>query len=292
MTRFVALIATASLLLDCKTPDDRIIQRDTGVLCVGANRSDASTGELRVDQAVPVIVKTPGCLDACTKDRTAKCSVKREGDKLVVSSEMAWHGPEDIGQKCKGECTVMEASCATPGLSAGTYTVELGATKTKIEVPSKLAAPCVDGTPAPVVAATASAPPTAPPALPPPPSTAPAVAPPPPGDGFCVTPFTSTAKGKASVAVTLTRPNPCTAASCTTAKAKCSIKKEKNNRLVVTSTMPVVEKAKPRKPCTEDCPTILASCRLDNLPPGSYTVESGATKQPVQLPLPREICLP
>lgn len=296
MTRSVslAIIAAISLLNGCKAKDDRIIQRDLGVLCVGAERSDASAGELRADQAVPIIVRTSGCLDATTRDRSAKCSVKRDGDKLVVTSEMAWHADEDIG-KTRGECKYLEASCATPGLPAGTYTVQLGETKTQIDVPSKLTGPCMDGTPKkPVVVATASAPPPVPTevatnAAPPPTST---IAPPPPGDGFCVAPFASKIKNRGSVAVTLTRPNPCSGASCTTAKASCTIKKTKDNRLVVASKMPVAATAKPRKPCTDDCPGLLASCRIDNLPPGNYVVESGETKQPVQVPMMKEICLP
>ena len=298
----LASMAGAALLFDCKPPpDDRNVQRNVGVLCVGATRSDAGTGEVVADQPVPIVVRTLGCLDSCTRDRTATCSVKRDGQKLVVTSEIAWHSKDDsIGKACAGECTVMEASCLGPGLGAGTYTVELGTTHTEIQVPSQLAGPCVGapGTAPKTVIAVASAPPPPPPppdlvpSLPVAPATGAPPVPLPPGDGFCITPFESKIKNKGSVAVTLTRPNLCVASSCTTAKAKCSIKKEKGNRLVVTSTMPIAEKAKPRTPCTEDCPSLLASCRIDGLPPGTYSIEQGETKKSVAVPLAKEVCLP
>ena len=300
MARAGAAVAALAVLalVGCRKPkEDRHYQRDVGVLCVGAAQSDASNAEVRVDEAVPIIVKTSGCLDACTLDRTARCSVRREANKLVVTSEISWRSKNDdpyvIDKPCSGACTVMEASCATPGLPAGTYELVLGELKASLEVPSKYTLPCIEGSGKVLVVAAAPSSPVfaASPASPAPPQTGAPPAPPPPGDGLCVTPFGTAKAGQSSLGIALTRPNPCTGASCATAKPTCTIKR-KDKRLVLTSSMPVAATAKPRKPCTDDCPSLLASCRIDGLAPGLYTVESGETKKDVQVPLSREVCIP
>jgi hypothetical protein len=316
--RSAALALSVGLLVSGCHPSEereRVVLRDGAELCVGVPTGDAGVAgpvDLPRDKPLSVVVRT-GCLSACAKERKAKCSVKRELDKLVVSSELSWTLPYDLAH-CVGACSALEATCQAEAVPGTKVTFVHGKTSVTLDAPAHLATGCLGaGAPA---AVDASAPPSASvsaaasgAAL----ATAPsgsgaaassgaaAVAAPPttgapptpkPSDGICALPYPGKAKGSATViGITVTRPNPCEAASCgLLVKPKCTMKRQ-GNRLILKTDLPAPG-AKPRQPCTEDCGSFLASCRSGPLPPGTYTIEHADQKLTVQLPLGKDTCTP
>jgi hypothetical protein len=99
-----------------------VVVKNDGALCVGAETGgDAGGGgdagaasgvDLRAEQSLAIGVRSACLSTRCVTDRTAKCSVKREGSKLLVTSEMSWTSPTDLGERCPPECAPVEATCA------------------------------------------------------------------------------------------------------------------------------------------------------------------------------------
>jgi hypothetical protein len=285
----------------------RVTLKGTGALCLGA-AAEADGGEggvpagvdLAAGQPLAISVRSPCLSNVCATERTSKCTVKRDGDRLVVASELSWVGPEELGRPCPQDCTFLEAQCKTEPLPAGDYQVVVGEQVTAVKLPSHLAVRCDRDQPPPRVAVTAAAvdaapPPqaTATPAASMAPGLVPAapgtgvVAEPPPGDTMCVGPANPATKNRAlktgqPIAVTVLHRNACLGASCTKAPGKCTVKR-KGFDLVVTAQFPT-STTKPTLPCTEDCNAIAATCRSDGLPAGTYSLDLAGHKRTIQIP--------
>lgn len=307
------VVATACVVVACKRSyeDDlrRVVVRDHGALCLGVASGAADAGRgasTSVVAGAPLAVRVrTGCLSlACSTKRESRCAVKREGNKLVVSSELSWRAPSDIGARCPRECEALEATCESEALEPGVYEVHLGGKVEALTVPSQRDVACDD-----------EAPPR--PAPPPPPrlETTPAVASatpprdvadtdvpaapgtgvpasPPPRDLVCFSPAQGgvdrTLHAGKSVSVSVFRKNPCEDASCSAGKATCTAHR-RGDRLVVEATFPSATD-KPRALCTEDCPAIVATCRTEALPEGSYVVEIGDAREALRIPSPEPRC--
>ena len=284
----------------------RVVLRNEGALCVGpapvTEGEDAATPVAGVDvgagQPLAIAVRS-GCLsNICATARSAKCSVKRDGDRLLVTSELGWLGPEDIGAPCPQKCTVLDAQCTTEALPAGTYKVVLGSRIRELTLPSHLDVRCDSDRPKSIVAAPLVAPsatPTAglathatnmdPSAVPAAPGTG-VVAAAPPGDTICIGP-SAAGKNRAlrtgqPIVITVLHQNACVGSSCTRAPAKCTAKR-KGSQIVVSAQFPS-STTKPTAPCTEDCNAMAATCRTDGLPAGTYTLEIGTQRKTIQIP--------
>lgn len=306
-------VAAATTIGACGRKDvARVVSKDEGTLCLGMRTVDAGpyagpTADLEANQPIGVVVQGQCLSDECATDRARFCTAKRQGSRIVVSSELAWIAPKEIDKPCPGACSVLEASCTIEPLPPGHYTVALGARSVDVDVPSRVPWPCATGAASrPLLAATsAPPPPSAPsapssavpsavdPSVPAVPATGLATPARPPGDALCVTPFGKAGGLKAGQAasIRLTRPNPCVGSSCTTAKARCTAKR-KGKTILVTSDFPAPT-TKPRQPCTEDCPSLVATCKTDPLPAGTYTVTIGARTETLDVPSSRPpVCDP
>ena len=296
----------AGLLAACGRDADprRVTLRETGVLCLGtaAEVDDAGAGgvDLAAGEPLAVSVRSPCLSNVCATERSSKCTVTRDGARLVVTSELTWIGPEDLGRPCPRDCTFLEAQCKTEPLPAGSYEVAVGAQVIEVTVPSHRAVRCNRDVPAVRVASTVfadAAPP--PPAITATPATSMAasavpaapgtgvVAEPPPGDTMCIGPGGATTKNRAlkvgqPVAVTVLHRNLCVGASCTKAPGKCTVKR-KGFDLVVNAQFPT-STTKPTQPCTEDCNAIAATCRTEGLPAGTYSLDLAGQKRTLQVP--------
>jgi len=276
--------------------------RDEGTLCLGAPReagdadrdaASSSSVEVTANHPLAVAVRSACLSGSCATNRAARCSVKREGSRVVVTSDLSWTAPTAIDRFCSQDCTPLEATCATDALPPGAYTFVLGGTTHEVMVPSTLADPCFGAAPTAPAAAVASASPApaslpqvvAPDDVPAAPGTG--VAPePPPKDLVCFGPLSQvrgrTMKAGQPIAITVFKKNPCVAAACTGAPAKCTVKR-KGSHLVLDAQFPLPN-AKPVRPCTEDCPGFAATCKTDALPAGTYTIEHGLQRETVVVP--------
>jgi hypothetical protein len=84
----------------------------------------------------------PGCLnEACDALPMLQCWVEQEGNTLTVSSRFfSFHN--DDGSTCHDNCLEVDASCETPVLKPGKYTVRHGDKTYKLQIPSTLKDPC------------------------------------------------------------------------------------------------------------------------------------------------------
>lgn len=294
-----------SLAACARDPDPRrVTLKETGALCLGtAAEVDGGEGgvpagiDLAAGQPLAISVRSTCLSNVCATERSSKCTVKREGERLVVTSELTWIGPEDLGRPCPKDCTFLEAQCKTEALPAGSYQVVLGDHVTDVTLPSHLAVRCdrdqppprvtitVDVAPPPAVTATPAAS-MAPGLVPAAPGTG-VVAESPPGDTICIGPASAATKTRAlrtgqPIAVTVLHRNLCLGASCTKAPGKCTVKR-KGFDLVVNAQFPT-STTKPTSPCTEDCNAIAATCRSDALAAGTYTVDLAGQKRTIHVP--------
>jgi hypothetical protein len=83
----------------------------------------------------------PWCVnEKCDDLPSLQCSVKREGDSLLVHTH--YWGYHKDGTSCTETCRTVTAGCKTPALEAGVYTVVHGDQSYKLKIPSVLRAPC------------------------------------------------------------------------------------------------------------------------------------------------------
>lgn len=289
--RSVALGVLALSLTRCKAERDPrdIVLRDEGTLCIGSGDLDAAT-ELRAWEPLSFHVRSACLSHQCATARMGTCTVERAGNRLVVKSQLSFRGPEDISQRCASDCAPVEARCSTEPLPAGEYAVVLGARTMHITLPSHLDAGCEsrEGR------ATATAVPDAapPPSLSQPVLTtvpsAPATgvaAEAPPGDTLCIgsaAPGVRALKVGKPLAITVLRKNPCLGSSCTKASARC-VAKRRGSEIVLETSFPI-STTKPTEPCTEACTALAASCRVEGLRAGDYTIKLGTQQRTFRVP--------
>ncbi len=120
----------------------RVVLRNEGTLCFGSADRDAGLVELKAGEPLTIRVRSACLSNACTTARSSTCSVARQGGRLIVTSELTFRGPEDIAQRCPGDCTALEAHCATEALPPGNYAVVLGSRHADLTIPSRVDAPC------------------------------------------------------------------------------------------------------------------------------------------------------
>lgn len=120
------------------------LRENQGAVCAlsaeGENWQGAQTFE--VDAPVSVLYVLDECLSSsCDRDRSASCTVAREGEVIQVDTRAAWTA--DRSGPCTDDCGRLTASCTTPPLPAGTYTLRSGEQEVAFTVPSQVdRAPC------------------------------------------------------------------------------------------------------------------------------------------------------
>lgn len=144
------VILCALIASGCGEDDGTIVLSDQGVLCVyGAAPSLTAAPWLEpellaLDEGLPLVVSVAldECLSSsCDLERSAECSVARDGQTLTVSSRLAYR-PNDA-PACTMDCGRLTAVCESEALEAGSYTVELGNQSHALAVPSTLGRSCL-----------------------------------------------------------------------------------------------------------------------------------------------------
>lgn len=82
----------------------------------------------------PLVLRVAGasCVSSsCTTDVVASCRATLEGQTVRVEADFSW--TEATGT-CTDDCRSIVATCATPALSAGPYTIVLGARSATVTV--------------------------------------------------------------------------------------------------------------------------------------------------------------
>ena len=146
MTR--SLLAALGLLLlsACPSPVMRETRENEGAVCVLSQEQDqtwqtpqdfASGHEVFVRYYVDVCLSS-----SCDTDREATCTVALEGTVIHVESRAQWSSQSGPGG-CTTDCGLLTATCRTPPLPAGTYTVRHGGEEVALTIPSQTdQAPC------------------------------------------------------------------------------------------------------------------------------------------------------
>jgi hypothetical protein len=134
------LTSALGLLAACSSEDGtRTVHADAGRLCAAAPGVELGFGEpparssYPADTALTIAVWLPGeCLSSsCDTERKLDCSVTRDGDRLVVRSELAW---TSFGGACTADCGLPLARCQTPPLPAGDYVIVHGTRTASLSV--------------------------------------------------------------------------------------------------------------------------------------------------------------
>lgn len=98
---------------------------------------------LREDAPVTFGVFGPWCLNKdCDDKPMLQCWSEREGDTIVVHSRYASLHKEE--SKCTKDCLKVDASCVTPALEPGKYTIQYGDKTYKLQIPSVVRNPCFE----------------------------------------------------------------------------------------------------------------------------------------------------
>lgn len=102
---------------------------------------DVGKQKLRAKSSVVIGAFGPWCVhESCDQRPSLQCQVERQGDTLVVRSR--YWGEHKDGATCTQDCKSVTASCTTPELEAGTYTVKHGEATFTLEIPGVLREPC------------------------------------------------------------------------------------------------------------------------------------------------------
>jgi hypothetical protein len=146
----VVALAVASAGYGC-TPSETVTLESSGKVCMSSESngrtwvtylgSQMPPEQLVVDQPLTFTVAFEPCLSSsCDTNRMAECDVAVEGDTIVVSSTGSF---DRMRGSCTKDCGSLTATCSSPPLPEGRYTVVYGLGEMLIELPSTLADPCL-----------------------------------------------------------------------------------------------------------------------------------------------------
>lgn len=127
--------------------------KDETKFCVFANKLERETSmlidkvkkqTLQADMPVTFGAFGPWCLNKeCDALPNLQCWVEVEADNtLVLSTRFSSFHKE--GSTCTKGCLPIDASCDTPALAKGTYTIKHGDKTYKLQIPSTVKQPCLN----------------------------------------------------------------------------------------------------------------------------------------------------
>lgn len=117
---------------------------DTAVVCVGAEVDGTSVGAVEVTDGQTLLLNVSAGLGCHTEDAEVRCDVDLQGSTLVVTTETTWVETEPLAMSCEAILRTTQASCETPPLPAGTYTIAYADDELAFEVPGEVEG-CLDG---------------------------------------------------------------------------------------------------------------------------------------------------
>ncbi len=135
-------LGAAALALLCAGCDEEFSTSaltNEGTACLVAPAADPPPGEVAADEMAHVHVVMDGCASGCTVVDEASCTATLDGSVLRVESQARLRIRQ--GDQCSFECVAVEATCPTPPLPAGTYTVQHGDATRAVTVPGTDACP-------------------------------------------------------------------------------------------------------------------------------------------------------
>ncbi|MFN0248363.1 MAG: hypothetical protein ACKV2T_15840 [Kofleriaceae bacterium] len=111
---------------------------DTGRACL-LGHEPAGSQRTTYPENVPVEIRVAGfeCLSSsCTTDEMASCEATLTGTMVVITARASWKDTSRTSNGCTDDCSSPSATCFTPPLAAGTYTIRYGVNTTSLVVPS------------------------------------------------------------------------------------------------------------------------------------------------------------
>lgn len=111
-----------------------------GELCVfdeGQNPRDNPTQKLEAGKKKYLTVIYNRCASGCTVIKSASCTAKVEGERIVVNSQARTETRTGSGVDCPAACVEVRTSCAIEGefLPGKKYSISNGGAPTVFEVP-------------------------------------------------------------------------------------------------------------------------------------------------------------
>ena len=140
MSRALALVLTSSLIA-CGA--EQIVLDETAgrVQLCAFDPSNTQTayplgpsGPQSFASGAPIVLRVAGasCLSSsCTSDVIARCTAALDGQAVRVEADFSW---SETSGACTDDCRSIVATCSTPALSAGTYTIVLGTRSATVTV--------------------------------------------------------------------------------------------------------------------------------------------------------------
>lgn len=94
------------------------------------------------DADVPLTVAVIADFGDCDEDRELSCSVRIDGDRVVITSRRAWTLPPPPNG-CLNMAIPMATTCAVPPLGAGVWQIVQGKSDNQLVIPSVVEDPCL-----------------------------------------------------------------------------------------------------------------------------------------------------
>ncbi len=145
----MALFLLAGCAMDGKGGDGRFVEvENKGNACLlGHEPAGSMRTTFVADQPVEVNVSGFACLSSsCTTDMMARCEARLEGTTIIITTIASWRDTTEVTGICTDDCASPFATCMTPPLPAGTYSVSLPPRAAVLEVPSMTpSVPCLGG---------------------------------------------------------------------------------------------------------------------------------------------------
>ena len=142
----VSLVSLAYVALFTSGCDTERSYSDEGALCAYGNVTDANLAgdnatEFSAGQRMQFSYSLSECLSSsCDTNRSASCSVIRDGNRIQVSSSASY--TESSRNDCTEDCGTLSAVCQSEVLPAGEYRVIHGSEEMIVTVPSTIMPPC------------------------------------------------------------------------------------------------------------------------------------------------------
>lgn len=140
-------VVMCSMLVGC---DTQVSFDNEGPVCAFASDSNPfitdTPQEFVADAPLELLVIMEGCVSSsCTSNIETSCEVSVNGSEITLTSRGSYEEAGGLQQSCTDDCLAVTATCVTPPLPAGAYTLVHGDSTMQIDVPASApAAPCTE----------------------------------------------------------------------------------------------------------------------------------------------------